>query len=86
MRSVARRPGRRQRLDSESGRLISRQFQAGGRLVVVLSVVKQPGAQINYGMGKDVSDEAIADAGEPLTIRWLGDNFIDFPVAAKVGE
>jgi hypothetical protein len=35
--------------------------------------------QINYGTGKDVSDETIADAGKPLTIQWLGDSFIDIP-------
>ena len=73
-------PGRRQRLDFRSGRLTSRRFQPGSRLVVVLSVLKSPGAQINYGTGKDVSDETIADAGEPLTIRWFGDSFIDIPV------
>lgn len=72
-------PGKRERLEFESGRLTSRRFQAGSRLVMVLSVVKQPNAQINYGTGKDVSDETIADAKEPLTIRWLGD-FIDVPI------
>jgi len=73
-------PGERQRLDFRSGRLTSRRFQPGSRLVVVLSVLKSPGAQINYGTGKDVSDETIADAGEPLTIKWFGDSFIDIPV------
>lgn len=73
-------PGRRQRLDFKSGRLTSRKLQAGSRLVVVLSVVKWPGAQINYGTGKDVSDETIADGKEPLSLRLLGDSFIDVPV------
>jgi putative CocE/NonD family hydrolase len=73
-------PGQRQRLDFRSGRLTSRKLQPDSRLVVVLSVLKSPGAQINYGTGKDVSDETIADAGEPLTVRWFGDSFIDIPV------
>ncbi|HEX4960708.1 MAG TPA: CocE/NonD family hydrolase [Thermoanaerobaculia bacterium] len=73
-------PGKRQQLDFKSGRLTSRKFQPGSRLVVVLSVVKWPGAQVNYGTGKDVSDETIADAKEPLNIRWFGDSFIDVPV------
>ncbi|HEY0511794.1 MAG TPA: CocE/NonD family hydrolase [Thermoanaerobaculia bacterium] len=72
-------PGRRQRLDFRSGRLTSRRFQAGSRLVALLRIVKSPGAQIDYGTGKDVSDETIADAGAPLEIRWLGDSFIDVP-------
>jgi uncharacterized protein len=36
--------------------------------------------QINYGMGKDVSEETIADASEPVTIKWFGDSFIDLPI------
>jgi hypothetical protein len=50
------------------------------RLVVVLSILKSPGAQINYGTGKDVSDETIADGKEPLNIKWFGDSFIEVPV------
>jgi len=41
---------------------------------------KQPEVQINYGTGKDVSDETIADAKEPLNIQWFDDSFIDVPV------
>jgi len=73
-------PGRRQRLDFKSGRLTSRQFQAGSRLVVVLKIIKAPGAQINYGTGKDVSDETIADGKEPLSLQWLSGSFIEVPV------
>ena len=40
----------------------------------------EPGRQINYGTGKDVSDETKADAGEPLTIEWLGGSFVEMPV------
>jgi putative CocE/NonD family hydrolase len=74
------RPGRRQRLDFKSGRLTSRRFQTGSRLVAVLRILKSPGAQINYGTGRDVSDETIADGKEPLDIRWFGDSFIDVPI------
>ena len=73
-------PGRRQRLDFQSGRLTSRRFAPGSRLVALLRIVKSPGAQINYGTGKDVSDETIADAREPLEIRWLGSSFLEVPV------
>jgi hypothetical protein len=47
--------------------------------MIVLSIVKNPGQQINYGTGKDVSDESLADAGEPLTIRWLSGSYVDVP-------
>lgn len=72
--------GTRQRLQFISGRLTSRLFQTGSRLVMVLSIVKQPDIEINYGTGKDVSNETIADARKPLMIKWCGDSFIDIPV------
>ena len=50
--------------------------------MVVLGVIRNPGQQINYGTGKDVSDETIADAGEPLAIRWFAGSYIDLPVAS----
>ena len=73
-------PGKRQHLDFRAIRLMSRQLQAGSRVVLVLSVIQSPERQINYGSGKDVSAETIADAGPPLEIRWYGDSFIDLPV------
>jgi len=73
-------PGRRERLDFQSGRLTSRLFQPGSRLVAVLRIIKAPGAQINYGTGKDVSDETVADGKEPLKIEWSGESFIGVPV------
>jgi hypothetical protein len=48
--------------------------------VVVLGVLRSPGQQINYGTGKDVNDETIADAGEPLTIRWSNRSWLELPV------
>ncbi len=48
--------------------------------MVLITVIKQPDMQINYGTGKDVSDEAVSDANEPLSIKWFGDTFIDVPI------
>ena len=73
-------PGQRQRLDFTSQRLASHLCAAGSRLVLVLGILKSPNQQINYGSGKDVSDETIADAGEPLTIRLFNRSAIDLPV------
>jgi predicted acyl esterase len=73
-------PGKRQTLSFTSRRLLSHRAEPGSRLVIVLSVIKEQGRQINYGTGKDVSDETSADAGEPLNIEWLSGSFIDMPV------
>jgi putative CocE/NonD family hydrolase len=73
-------PGQRQTLNFTSRRLMSHRAEPGSRLVLVLSIIKETGRQINYGTGKDVSDESIQDASEPLTIEWFSDSFIDMPV------
>jgi hypothetical protein len=49
--------------------LVSRKLSKGSRLLVVVDVNKGPWAQVNYGTGKDVSDESIADAKEPFGRR-----------------
>jgi predicted acyl esterase len=72
-------PGKREALDFKSARLMSRELQPGSRLVVLINIIKQPDMQINYGTGRDVSDETISDAREPLKIQWFGDSFIDIP-------
>lgn len=74
-------PGALERLPMSGGiRMMSRRLAAGSRLVIGLSVVKNPGQQINYGTGKDVPDESVADAGDPLTIRYRSGSYVDFPV------
>lgn len=73
-------PGQHEHMDFTSVRLMSRQMQPGSRVVALLRVIKESGRQINYGTGKDVSDESIADAKEPLQIRWFGDSSIVLPV------
>jgi len=73
-------PGKREVLDLQSIRLASHLCRAGSRIVMVLGVNKSPNQQINYGTGKDVNDESIADAGEPLTIRWSNQSWLKLPV------
>lgn len=73
-------PGKRQHLAFTFNRLISRQMEPGSRIVIVLSIIKNPGQQINFGTGKDVNDETSADGKEPLRIEWSKDSFIDVPV------
>jgi uncharacterized protein len=72
--------GKRQSLEFRSVRLMSRQLKTGSRLVAVLSIVKEPGREINYGTGMEVADESIADAKTPLQISWSGGSYLDLPV------
>lgn len=80
------RPGAAETLNFKSQYLTSRRFQVGSRLVITLSVVRQPDTQINYGTGKNVSDETIADAAAPLEINWSSSSFIDIPIGKMASD
>ncbi|MCW6528640.1 CocE/NonD family hydrolase [Sphingomonas sp. MMSM20] len=73
-------PGDRVRIAFEGLRLMSRKLAEGSRIVAVVKIIKTPDREINYGSGKPVIDETVADAGNPLEVKWFGDSFIDLPV------
>ena len=52
----------------------------GSRIVVMVGVNLNPQWQINYGTGKDVSDEDIRDANTPLEVKWYTTGTIKIPV------
>ena len=66
--------------------LVARQMQPGSRLMVLVDAVKNPFWQINYGTGKDVSDESIQDAGEPLRIEILSGSYIGVPLDNAIAK
>ena len=72
-------PGKEHRVRFTTS-LVSRQMQPGSRLMVLLDVNKNPMWQVNYGTGKDVSDESIADAGEPLRLEILSGSHVEVPL------
>jgi len=74
-------PGKIESIPFSRTGIVSRQLSAGSRLLVLLTVNKNGYTQINYGTGKDVSDESIADAAEPLNVRWYTDSVVHVPVA-----
>jgi putative CocE/NonD family hydrolase len=74
-------PGRPVTLAFESQTLTARRLMPGSRIIAVVGVPKRPELQINYGTGKDVSDESIADAKTPLTIRWRAGSYLDLGIS-----
>ncbi|MEO8030704.1 MAG: CocE/NonD family hydrolase, partial [Gemmatimonadota bacterium] len=73
-------PGVLQSIPIGNTRMVSAELPKGSRLVVVVNVNKDSQTPINYGTGKDVSRETIADAGVPLQIRWSGRSYITIPI------
>jgi uncharacterized protein len=45
-----------------------------------MGINKNPNWQINYGTGRDVSDESMKDAAEPMKIRWYNSSYVKVPV------
>jgi hypothetical protein len=76
-------PGKVESIPFDRSRMVSRLVGKGSRLLVTLNVNKSPFMQINYGSGKEVSDEDIKDATTPLQINWSNDSYVKIPVWKK---
>lgn len=74
------KPGKVEVIPFTNTHLVSKQLSKGSRLLVVLNVNKNPFSQLNYGTGKEVSEETIADANGPLEVKWYNNSFIEIPV------
>jgi predicted acyl esterase len=73
-------PGQAHVLEFQSQTVTARRLAAGSRIVAVIAVPKLPALQINYGTGRDVSDESIADAGAPLRIHFAAGSYLELGV------
>jgi putative CocE/NonD family hydrolase len=74
------RPGKIETVVFERSRMAAKLIKKGSRIVVLVNVNKNSGAQINYGTGDDVSNENIKDAEVPLNIEWFNNSYIDLPL------
>lgn len=73
-------PGKIETIPFSNTRLICKRIRKGSRLLVHLNVNKNPFSQLNYGTGKDVSEETINDAGAPLKVDWYNSSFVEIPI------
>ncbi len=79
-------PGQWTHIPLQRTRMTGRRLAEGSRLLVVVDVLKDAGHQVNHGTGKDVSDESVADAGEPLRIEWSGESVLRVPLRAAATQ
>ncbi|WP_449401454.1 CocE/NonD family hydrolase [Chryseobacterium wanjuense] len=73
-------PGKIETIPINNYDFISKKIEKGSRLVLITGIVKSPFWQLNYGTGKDVSDETVADANEPLEIKFYNTSFVEIPI------
>jgi putative CocE/NonD family hydrolase len=71
------RAGERQLLAFTAERVTGCKLAAGSRIVLLISLNKRPDRQINYGSGKDVNSETIADAKWPVRVRWHARSYVE---------
>lgn len=76
-------PNTKEELYIKNNEFVSRNIEKGSKLVLVVGINKSPMYQINYGTGKDVSEETIADAKEPFEIKLYNDSYIEVPISEK---
>lgn len=70
-------PGRTHTLTFESDTLMGHRVERGSRILALVGVPRSQDLQINYGAGGDVSDESIADSGEPLRLSWGPESYLE---------
>ena len=73
-------PGKEETISFNNSWFTSKQINVGSRLVILLGVNKNKYWQVNYGTGRDVSDETNEDGKTPLKVKWLNDSYIDIPI------
>jgi putative CocE/NonD family hydrolase len=73
-------PGKTESIPFSNSYLTVKKINKGSRIVALVNVNKSPFEQINYGTGKDVNDETISDAKEPLKVKWGNESFICIPI------
>ncbi|MDN6885518.1 CocE/NonD family hydrolase [Variovorax sp. CAN2819] len=71
------RAGERQLLPFTVERVTACRLAAGSRLVLVVGINRRPDRQIDYGSGKDVNSETVADAKWPLRVRWHARSYVE---------
>jgi len=74
------KPNQKETIPFSNTHLVSKQISKGSKLVILLNINKHPFEIINYGTGKNVADETIKDANEPLKIKWYNDSYIKVPI------
>lgn len=74
------KPNQKETIPFSNTHLVSKKISKGSKLVILLNINKHPFEIINYGSGKNVVDETIKDANEPLQIKWYSDSYIKIPV------
>jgi predicted acyl esterase len=74
-------PNKIENIQLNNNFMTSLRLPKGSRIIALVGVNNHPQWQINYGTGKDVSDESISDAKEPLIVKWFNHSMLKIPIS-----
>jgi uncharacterized protein len=73
-------PGKKERIPITNTFFTSKLLSRGSRIVVLLGMSNSQYWELNYGTGRDVSEETSADGKIPLLLQWSNRSRIEIPV------
>jgi predicted acyl esterase len=73
-------PNKTETIPFSNTHLVSKKIKKGSRLLIYVNVNKNSFSELNYGTGKEVRDETILDAKEPLIVKWYTDSYVEIPI------
>ncbi|MEO0340267.1 MAG: CocE/NonD family hydrolase C-terminal non-catalytic domain-containing protein, partial [Bacteroidota bacterium] len=73
-------PNQLETLPFSNTHLVSKKLSKGSRLLVYVDVNKNPFSELNYGSGKEVTEESMQDGNEPLVVKWYNSSYVQIPV------
>ncbi len=78
-------PGKPVEINCRNSYYTSAKLHKGSRIVALVGINKNAYWQVNYGSGKDVSDETLSTDGKiPLEIEWMNSSRIVIPTLSKL--
>ena len=74
------RPNKIETIKIENTFITCKKIEKGSKLIAVIGVNKNQNWEINYGSGKEVSQEDINDAKIFMKIKWYNSSFLNFKI------
>jgi predicted acyl esterase len=73
-------PNKIETIKLENTFITCKKIEKGSKLIAVIGVNKNQNWEINYGSGKEVSQEDMKDAKIPMKISWYNNSFLNLKI------
>lgn len=73
-------PNKIETIKLENTFITCKKIEKGSKLIAIIGVNKNQNWEINYGTGKEVSQEDMNDAKVPMKIKWFNSSFLNLKI------